>query len=103
MITTLLFDLDGTLVDTARDFHQILNTMRGEQNLPPVPYELIRSCTSDGTAAMINAAFNITDTDPLFSQLKEDFLNRYENSSYQYAVNFPGINTLLEFAKLPSP
>ena len=48
-LRAVLFDLDGTLLDTAPDMVGALNALRREQGLEPLPYELVRSAVSHGT------------------------------------------------------
>ena len=47
-IRGVLFDLDGTLLDTARDFHESLNDLRAEERLPPLDFETVRAQVSHG-------------------------------------------------------
>jgi phosphoglycolate phosphatase len=56
-IKAVLFDLDGTLLDTARDFMNALNELRAEENLPPLPYERVRCQVSHGGHALVRLSF----------------------------------------------
>jgi 2-phosphoglycolate phosphatase len=56
-INAVLFDLDGTLLDTARDFMNALNELRAEENLPPLPYERVRCQVSHGGHALVRLSF----------------------------------------------
>ena len=60
-IAAVLFDLDGTLVDTAPDFARILNQLRSAENLPPLPYNLIRSHVSNGARALVKLGFDLPE------------------------------------------
>lgn len=53
----VLFDLDGTLLDTAQDMMNALNTLRAEENLPPLPYEQVRCQVSHGGHALVRLSF----------------------------------------------
>jgi 2-phosphoglycolate phosphatase len=58
-IRGVLFDLDGTLLDTARDFTDALNTLRAEENLPPLLHEKVRCQVSHGGHALVRLSFGI--------------------------------------------
>jgi phosphoglycolate phosphatase len=58
-IQAVLFDLDGTLLDTARDFDDALNKLRAEENLAPIPYETIRAQVSHGGHALVKLGFGV--------------------------------------------
>jgi len=60
MIRTVLFDLDGTLLDTAPDLADALNTVLTENNREPLPFETIRSVVSHGGKALTELGFGIT-------------------------------------------
>ena len=59
VIRLVLFDLDGTLLDTAPDLLYALNHLRAEQHLPPLPLSAIRPIANLGSKAMIKKALNI--------------------------------------------
>ena len=52
-IKAVLFDLDGTLLDTAQDFHESLNQLRAEENLAPLSFETVRAQVSHGGHALV--------------------------------------------------
>jgi 2-phosphoglycolate phosphatase len=56
-VRAVLFDLDGTLLDTARDFTDALNGLRAEEQLPPLPFEQVRSHVSHGGHALVRLSF----------------------------------------------
>ncbi len=93
--TAVLFDLDGTLLDTAPDFFRILNQMRAEQQLSELNYPLIRREVSNGAAAMVRSAFGINH--PLQAQLQQQLLEHYQHTPIQDSVLFDGIAELLEW------
>lgn len=93
----VLFDLDGTLLDTAPDFSRLINEMRTRRNLPPFPYEDLRSVVSSGAAGMIQTAFaDITDAEQQLT-LKNEFLESYLASPFKDSTPFPGIVDLLSW------
>lgn len=96
MTTTILFDLDGTLFDTALDFNHILNNMRAEHNLPPMEFSDFRTIISTGSAAMTSYAFDMKQDAPEFAALLETFRQEYMEHMGKHAVFFPGVEQLLD-------
>jgi 2-phosphoglycolate phosphatase len=94
---TILFDLDGTLLDTATEFLHCLNIMLTESNQPLIKLESIRHHVSNGSGAMIKAAFNINETHLEFSNKKEYFLDLYEKHLGMHAKLFDGVTEFLDF------
>lgn len=78
MPRVVLFDLDGTLVDSAPDLAGAGNDMRLQRGLPALPYEALRPMVGSGARGMVGAAFNVTPADPAFAALRDEFLARYE-------------------------
>ncbi|RKG39381.1 MULTISPECIES: HAD family hydrolase [Acinetobacter] len=74
----VLFDLDGTLIDTAADFIRILQDMCREKGCPVVDADLIRTQVSEGARAMVKLVYPELDVeDPVFLDHRQDFLDRY--------------------------
>lgn len=94
-IHIVLFDLDGTLLDTAPDLVFALNLIRQEQQLSPLPLQLIRPIANLGSRAMIKAAFDIREDDPVFSKLRDQFLGYYEQNIANSTQFFPNIDKVL--------
>ncbi len=97
MLDGVLFDLDGTLLDTVDDFLAIIVSMRQERGLPEAPLHLIRSTVSDGSAGMLCAAFSITPEHAELDALREEFLERYQQQLGAHSRPFPGITELLDW------
>ncbi len=95
-IRTVLFDLDGTLLDTAPDLAQALNAVLLENNRPPLPYETIRPVVSHGGIALIELGFELEPSDPAFDPLRQRLLEIYREKISSLTRPFPGITELLE-------
>ena len=92
----VLFDLDGTLADTAPDLAAAANQMRVARGLAPAPIERLRPVASAGARGLIGAAFGIGPNDPEFASMREEFLSNYEANLRVETVLFPGIDALLD-------
>ena len=71
-LKTVLFDLDGTLVDTAPDLSETLNRLLIRHRQPTRSPESIRPYVSHGTIGMLGFAFGLTQTDPEFAGLRQE-------------------------------
>ena len=76
-LRTILFDLDGTLADTAPDLASALNRLREEQGEPPLPFDTIRPVVSHGGIALVRLGFGIAPDHPRFAALRERLLAIY--------------------------
>lgn len=92
----VLFDLDGTLVDSAPDLCASLNRIRRSDNLAPLPYNVLREYAGSGARGLLKIGFDITDQDPRFPELKERFLSDYQNHCAEKVCCFDGIEQTLE-------
>lgn len=92
----VLFDLDGTLVDSAPDLCASLNRIRRSENLAPLPYNVLREYAGSGARGLLKIGFDITDQDPRFPELKERFLSDYQNHCAEKVCSFDGIEQTLE-------
>ena len=77
-VAAVLFDLDGTLADTAPDLVAALNRVRGDRGLPALPYATLRPHASHGARGLLGAGFGIAPGDAGFSGLRDAFLAHYE-------------------------
>lgn len=94
-VDAVLFDLDGTLVDTAPEFIIALGRLREELGMPPVPADRIRPVVSKGGAAMVQAAFADWPAGDR-AALLERFLALYREQLGSATDFFPGIVEVLE-------
>jgi N-acetyl-D-muramate 6-phosphate phosphatase len=92
----VLFDLDGTLADTAPDLAAAVNKMRHERGLEMVPLEDLRPLASAGARGLIGGAFGIGPEHPDFGAMREEFLANYEADLCIETTLFPGIDAVLD-------
>ncbi len=91
----ILFDLDGTLADTAPDLAAAVNRLRVERGLEPTPYELLRPVASAGARGLVGAAFGVKPGDEEFEALRDAFLVSYEANLAVDSRLFDGVDALL--------
>jgi N-acetyl-D-muramate 6-phosphate phosphatase len=96
LIYTILFDLDGTLVDTAPDLAHALNLQLERHGKLPLPYEAIRPFASHGSRGLIGLGFSITPKDDNFLAMRDEYLAIYDTVYTRSPVLLPGIADLLQ-------
>jgi N-acetyl-D-muramate 6-phosphate phosphatase len=94
-IAAVLFDLDGTLVDTAPDLGYALNLQRQRHGLPPLADEMIRPQASHGARGLLEIGFDLRQDDRRFASLRAEFLQLYADNICRHSRPFPGILELL--------
>lgn len=92
----ILFDLDGTLADTAPDLAAALNQVRLDRGLQSMPLEQLRPMASHGARGLIQAGFARGPDHPEFPILREEFLRNYAQAICVHTRLFPGIAQILE-------
>lgn len=92
----VLFDLDGTLIDTARDMARSLNQLLNEENQPALDYEIIRSEVSHGARAMILLGFDEAEGSERFEKLRQRFLDIYIDGLHVDTELFPEMDNILQ-------
>lgn len=91
----VLFDLDGTLADTAPDLAAAVNRLRIARGLEPTPYEQLRPVASAGARGLVGAAFGVKPGDAEFEPLRDEFLVSYEANLAVESRLFDGVAQLL--------
>lgn len=96
MIKAVLFDLDGTLIDTAADFIRIIQEMCREKDVPIVDAASIRTQVSEGARAMVKLVYpELAVDDAVFLQHRQNFLDRYGAEIAVDTCLFNGMDKLL--------
>ena len=91
----VLFDLDGTLIDTAPEFIHIATQLRQEAALPALDTQTIWHSVSDGAIGMVRAALAMETSDPSFERWRQRFLDHYERGLGSLSRPYPGMRELL--------
>ena len=95
-IRAVMFDLDGTLLDTAPDFIAVVNTLLQENKRDELPHHIIRASVSNGSKAMVMMAFAIEETHENFQPMRARLLELYTQHIAVFTKPFPGIQDLLD-------
>lgn len=95
-IRAVLFDLDGTVVDSAPDLAGAANEMRRARGLPEVPYARLRAMVGSGARGLVGEAFGVGPDDESFIELRDEFLARYESRMTLQTRIFEQVETLLD-------
>ena len=96
MLQLVLFDLDGTLLDTAPDLGLALNMQRERHGLPPLPQDTIRPYASHGSKGLLSVGFSLTPEHVNFGDMREEYLAIYDEVMTQSPELFDGIQEMLE-------
>lgn len=94
-LRAVLFDLDGTLIDSAADLAAAANAMRAERGLATLPLSQYRPHGGSGARGMLGQAFAVAPGQPGYEELKREFLDRYELLMYDSTQPFAGIEAEL--------
>jgi len=94
-IRAVMFDLDGTLLDTAPDFIAVVNALLQENEREELPHYMIRASVSNGSKAMVMMAFAIEEAHETFQPLRARLLELYTQHIAVFTQPFPGIQELL--------
>ena len=92
----VLFDLDGTLADTAPDLGAALNHLRAKEGLPALALEEFRGYASSGARGLLNVSFGLLPEDSRYESMRNAFLDFYEEHICVETKLFPGMAELLD-------
>lgn len=95
-IQAVLWDLDGTLADTAMDLGGALNKLLKRNGLPEKNLSEIRPIASHGSSALIELGTGLTRDNPDFERWRQNYLDEYEQCFAEQTVLFDGVNNVLE-------
>lgn len=97
MVRGVVFDLDGTLVDSAGDLQATLNALLREHQLAELDLPAVKSMIGDGVAKLVERAFQATDGDPTkLSEATKRFLFLYEGNAASRTAPYPGVRETLQ-------
>ena len=94
-VQAVLFDLDGTLIDSAPDLGAAADKMRVDRGLTSLPLANYRPMAGAGARGMIDVAFGYTPDHPDFYALRDEFLTNYEQCLTQNTYAFDGVHELI--------
>lgn len=94
-IRAVLFDLDGTLIDSAPDLGAAADKMRTDRGLPPLPLAVYRPMAGAGARGMLDIAFGMAPDHAEFALYREEFFANYESRMTQHTRIFAGVAELL--------
>jgi N-acetyl-D-muramate 6-phosphate phosphatase len=95
-VRAVLFDLDGTLADTAEDLAAALNRLRADRSLDPMPLTALRPHASHGARGLLGAGFSIGVDHPEYAMMRDAFLTYYEAALSRHTRVFEGAERVLE-------
>lgn len=95
-IAAVLFDLDGTLIDSAPDLGAAADQMRTSRGMSPLGLDAYRPMAGSGARGMLAIAFGITPEHPDFVTLREEFFSNYERCMTERTYVFEGVTELID-------
>ena len=94
-VRAVLFDLDGTLIDSAPDLGAAADRMRVSRGLHSLPLARYRPMAGAGARGMLGVAFNMKPDHPDYEAMREEFFVNYENAMTERTVIFEGVPALI--------
>ena len=94
-VRAVLFDLDGTLIDSAPDLGAAADRMRTDRGMPKIPFERKRPRAGAGARGLLGLWFGLTPDSPEFAQMREEFFRNYEQCMTERTYAFEGVEELI--------
>ena len=95
-VVAVLFDLDGTLIDSAPDLAAAVDKMRLDRGMPSLPLAHYRPMVGAGARGMLQLAFGLTPQDEAFDAMREEFFQNYERCMTNSTSVFNGVPAMLQ-------
>src|SRR4051794_3914997 len=95
-VSVVLFDLDGTLADSAGDLALALNRIRRDRGMEPMDADELRPYASSGARGLLHRGMGVTPEHPEFGALRDAFLANYAQCLAQTTTLFEGVDALLD-------
>ena len=95
-IMAVLFDLDGTLIDSAPDLGAAADQMRVNRGMSSLALDAYRPLAGSGARGMLSVAFGMTPQDPQFEAMREEFFCNYENCMTERTYAFDGVAEMIQ-------
>lgn len=94
-VKAVLFDLDGTLIDSAPDLGAAADKMRVDRGMPSLPLDTYRHMAGAGARGMLGIAFGMTPESEGFAEMREEFFRNYEKCMTERTYAFEGVAQLI--------
>ena len=94
-VKAVLFDLDGTLIDSAPDLGAAADKMRVDRGMPSLPLDAYRHMAGAGARGMLGIAFGMTPESEGFAEMREEFFRNYEKCMTERTYAFEGVAQLI--------
>src|SRR5580658_5068336 len=101
-IRLIVFDLDGTLIDSRRDLTNSINAMLTEFGRQPLPEEIIATYIGDGAGMLVRRALGDPEDEPLVENALQHFLAHYREHKLDFTYVYPGVFDSLEAMRTSS-